>query len=203
MGTSSKLIREARNLAAARGHRIGEFRLTSISGARRQNPRPCLTALCDDCGAHLGIDPASAPGVSEIWGEALENDCPGKVLADYEEPGGDAEDVEPGDVFLTALQTKLHPRRFPNMSPEFAAVVGCLLDIHITEPRLVDLLCTSDGWLLGRNEGELGFDVSLGTRSWLLENWEKLITLPEVGLTKKELRAARGLVAYLEKKDRI
>ena len=82
MGGNSKLIREARNLAAARGHKLGEFRLTSISGANRENPRPCLAALCDDCGALLGIDPTAPPGVSEIWGEALEIDCPGKVLAD-------------------------------------------------------------------------------------------------------------------------
>jgi hypothetical protein len=202
MGSNSKLIREARNLAAARGHKIGEFRLTSISGVNRDNPRPCLAALCDDCGASLGIDPAPAPGVSEIWGEALENDCPGKVLVD-EGPGEDAEAVGKDDEVLTALQTRLHSRRFPNMSPEFAAVVGYLLKIHLTKPRLVGLLCTSDGWLLGRNAGDLGFDVSLGTRSWLLENWEKLITMPEVGLTKKELRAARDLVVSLEKKEQI
>jgi len=198
MAGNSKLIREARNLTAARGHKLGEFRLTSISGANRENPRPCLSALCEYCGYGIGIDSAPAPGVADIWGEALKNDCPGKVLADYEEPEQDKAAVEDDDL-LTPLQTKLDPRRFPNMSPEFAAVVGCLLGIHVTEPRLVGLLSTSDGWLLGRNADDLGFNESLGTRSWLLENWEKLITLPEVGLTGDELRAARELVAHLEK----
>ena len=87
------------------------------------------------------------------------------------------------------------------MSPEFAAVVGYLLQIHVTEPRLVEITATSDGWLLGRNEGDMGFNESLGTRAWLLENWEKLISLPEVGLTDDEYRAARELVARLEKQD--
>jgi len=83
MGGNSKLIREARNLAAARGHKLGEFRLTSISGANRENPRPCLAALCDDCGALLGIDPTAPPGVSEIWGEALEIDCQDKQAGKF------------------------------------------------------------------------------------------------------------------------
>jgi len=66
---------------------------------------------------------------------------------------------------------------------------------------LVAITSTSDGCLLGQNEGDLGFNVSLGTRAWLLGNWEKLISLPEVGLTDGELRAARELVAHLEKQD--
>ena len=94
-------------------------------------------------------------------------------------------------IFLLSLQVKLDPRRFPNMSPEFAAAVGCLLQIHVTEPRLVAITATSDGWLLGRNEDDMGFNESLGTRAWLLENWEKLISVPEVGLTDDEYQAAR------------
>ena len=107
------------------------------------------------------------------------------------------------DDLFTSLAAKLDPRRFPNMSPKFAAVVGCLLQIQITEPRLVQLVVTSDGFLLGRNEDEAGCDNFLGTRAWLEENWEKLISLPEVGLTGDEYRAARELVAHLEKEERI
>jgi hypothetical protein len=105
------------------------------------------------------------------------------------------------DELLTSLVAKLDPQRFPKMSPKFAAVVGCLLKIRLTEPRMVQMVVTSDGFLLGRHEGEAGCDHFLGTRAWLEENWEKLISLPEVGLTGDEYRAARGLVAHLEKKE--
>ncbi|MFZ5447881.1 MAG: hypothetical protein ACOZFS_04500 [Thermodesulfobacteriota bacterium] len=107
------------------------------------------------------------------------------------------------DDLLTSLRDKLDPQKFPNMSSQFAAVVGCLLKIRITEPRIVELVVTSDGFLLGRHEGEPTCDQFLGTREWLTENWEKLISLPEVGLTGDEYRAARDLVAHLEKEERI
>jgi hypothetical protein len=107
------------------------------------------------------------------------------------------------DDLLTSLQAKLDPRRYPHMSPKFAAVVGCLLKIQVTEPRLVELVITSDGFLLGRHEGEPTCDQFLGTREWLTENWEKLISLPEVGLTGDEYHAARDLLAHMEKKERI
>ena len=120
-------------------------------------------------------------------------------MADYQESHEVSEAKSIDDDLFASLQVKLDPRRFPNMSPEFAAVVGCLLQIHVTEPRLVEIMVTSDGWLLGQNEGDMGFNEFLGTRAWLLENWEKLISLPEVGLTDDECQAARELVAQLEK----
>lgn len=202
MGSHSKIIREARNLAAGRGHKIGEFRLSRIeTGSPATASRGCMSAICEYCGYNVAVDSDPPPGVSAIWGDALEWDCPGKVLADYQESPEVSEAGSSGDDLFTSLQVKLDPRRFPNMSSEFAAVVGCLLQIHVTEPRLVEITTTSDGWLLGRNEGDMGFNVSLGIRAWLLGNWEKLISLPEVGLTDDELRAARELVAWLEKRD--
>jgi hypothetical protein len=84
MAGNSKLIREARNLAAARGHKIGEFLLTRIqTGSPAIATRGCMVAVCDYCGASAAVDSAPPPGVSEIWGEALERDCPGNVPADY------------------------------------------------------------------------------------------------------------------------
>lgn len=200
MGSHPKLIREARNVAAAQGHKIGEFRLSRIeTGSPAIASRGCMSAICEYCGYYIAIDSDPPPGVSEIWGDALVWDCPGKVLADYQESHEVSEAKSIDDDLFASLQVKLDPRRFPNMSPEFAAVVGCLLQIHVTEPRLEEMTVTSDGWLLGRNEGDMGFNESIGTRAWLLENWEKLISLPEVGLTDDEYRAARELVALLEK----
>jgi hypothetical protein len=158
-----------------------------------------MTSICEYCGASVAVDSAPPPGVSEIWGEALEGDCPGTVLADYQESDKDIETITQDDDLLTSLQAQLDPRRFPNMSSKFAAVVGCLLKIGITEPRLVELVVTSDGWLLGRNEGDSGCNEFFGPRAWLMENWQKLITLPEVGLTGDECRVARELVPHLGK----
>jgi hypothetical protein len=86
MGIHSKLIREARNLAAARGHKLGEFLLTRIqTGSPPVAKRVCMVAVCEYCGASAAVDSAPPQGVRGIWGEALERDCPGKVLADLQE----------------------------------------------------------------------------------------------------------------------
>jgi hypothetical protein len=200
MGRHSKLIQQARNLAAARGHKLGEFLLTRIeTGSPPIATRGCMTTICVYCGSSAAVDSSPPAGVSEIWGEALENDCPGKTLADWQDPDKETEAMPPDDDLLTSLRAKLDPRRFPNMSPKFAAVVGCLLQMQVTEPRLVEVAVTSDGFLLGRHEGDIGCNEFLGTRTWLLENWEKLSSLPEVGLTGDEYQAARELVAHLEK----
>ncbi|MGO9622153.1 MAG: hypothetical protein ACLPT6_12200 [Desulfobaccales bacterium] len=159
-----------------------------------------MSAICDYCGASASVDSKREPSVSEIWGEALERNCPGKGLADWQETGGFEEDAEAiSQDLVISLQAKLDPRHFPNMSPKFAAIVGCLLHIRVTEPQIVELAVTSDGWLLGRHEGDIGFNETLGTMAWLTENWEKLISLSEVELTSDEYRVARELIAHLEK----
>lgn len=204
MAGYTKLIREARNLTASRGHKLGEFLLTRIqTGNPPVSTRGAMVAVCEYCGASAAVDSDPPAGASEVWGEALESDCPGKVLADYQESETGGEATMQDDDLLTSLQAKLDPRRFPNMSPQFAAVVGCLLKIRITEPHLVQVVVTSDGFLLGRNEGEPTCQHFLGTREWLEENWEKLISLPDVALTGDEYQAARGLITHLEKEERI
>jgi hypothetical protein len=86
MSGNPKLIREARNLAAARGHKLAEFLLTRIeTGTPPIATKGAMVAVCEYCGASAGVDSAPPPDVSEIWGEALERDCPGKVLADWQE----------------------------------------------------------------------------------------------------------------------
>jgi hypothetical protein len=44
-----------------------------------------MVATCEYCGAYAAVDSDSPSGVSEIWGEALKQTCPGKVLAEYQE----------------------------------------------------------------------------------------------------------------------
>ena len=68
----SKLIREARSLAAHKGHILGEFSLSRIVvGYPPATYRVALSATCEKCGAEIGIDPEHGA----IFGEAFENDC--------------------------------------------------------------------------------------------------------------------------------
>jgi hypothetical protein len=85
----TRLIKEARARAGLRGHALEEFRLTRIeTGHPPVAFRGAMTAICENCGAYVGIDPSPPPGVSEIWGEALEMDCPGHMLRDEAEGSG-------------------------------------------------------------------------------------------------------------------
>jgi hypothetical protein len=86
------------------------------------------------------------------------------------------------------VAAKLHPSRFTRMSGKMAAILGTLLNQTWTDPAIVELVITSDGFLLGRHKGESTCDQFLGAESALRDNLKKRINLPEVGLTgeKKE-----------------
>ena len=77
----SKLIRQARNLAEQKGHRIGEFLVTRIeTGYPKIASKGCMVGICEYCGASAAVDTSPPPGGPEIFGEALERDCPGEVF---------------------------------------------------------------------------------------------------------------------------
>ena len=81
MTNISRLIRQARNLAKQRGHKIGEFLVTRIeNGSPAMASRECMVGICEYCGATAAVDSAPPPGGAAIWGEALERDCPGEVF---------------------------------------------------------------------------------------------------------------------------
>ncbi|MBM4274062.1 MAG: hypothetical protein FJ134_06340 [Deltaproteobacteria bacterium] len=180
----TKLIKEARGRTALKGRTLGEFFLARIeTGHPPVASRGAMTAICEKCGASAGIDPASPSGVSQIWGEALEKDCPGRVLRDEAEG---SEEIGENQQLLESVAEKLHPRRFPRMTAKFAAVLGALLGEIWTEPALVELVITSDGFLLGRHEGEAACNEFLGPESWLKENLAKLLETQGVDLTGPE-----------------
>jgi hypothetical protein len=105
------------------------------------------------------------------------------VLKDESEEAGE---VEQNQQLLDAVAEKLHPRRFPRMSAKFAAVLGALLGQTWTEPALMEVVITSDGFLLGRHEGEATCDEFLGPESWLKENLANLLDTAGIGLTEQE-----------------
>jgi hypothetical protein len=75
-GNHQKLIREARALVGLKGHVLREFILTRIdTGHQPVASRGAMTAICEKCGAYVGIDPAPPTGISKIWGNALEREC--------------------------------------------------------------------------------------------------------------------------------
>ena len=92
---------------------------------------------------------------------------------------------------MPTLVEALHPRRFPGMSGRMAAVVGYILGRRWTRPRIAELVITSDGWVLARNAGHLGFDTIIGAAADLELNWNNL--LRAAGLTGEERREAGEL----------
>ena len=90
-----------------------------------------------------------------------------------------------------ALKEKLDPARYPHMSTKMAAIVGCILREKYTDPQLVELVVTSDGFLMGRPSTSLGFDAFLGTRGELVYNWRRL--LDAANLTDEERVEADAL----------
>jgi len=89
---------------------------------------------------------------------------------------------------MTRRQTALAPTDFPIREPDqirldcirkllavqvsdkFHAILGCLLGETWTSPRLIELVSTPDGHLLGRCEGEHSFKVFLGDTDDLIRN---------------------------------
>lgn len=94
---------------------------------------------------------------------------------------------------MTATETlheecvdKLSPRNV-RVSPLFHAMLGALLGQRWSKPVLVSLAITSDGFALGRREGDIGFNDFLGaTDIELVANLEgvsKVVGLSGEGLS--------------------
>jgi hypothetical protein len=66
------------------------------------------------------------------------------------------------------------------VSDHFRAILGCVLDENWTEPRLVELVITSDGHLVGRLDGESEFKVFLGEADDLIKNIHGVASVAEL-----------------------
>src|ERR1041384_6223714 len=56
------------------------------------------------------------------------------------------------------------------VSGHFQAIPGCLLGEDWTTPRLIEMVITPDGHILGRCDGEASFKAFLGASEDLLKN---------------------------------
>jgi len=56
------------------------------------------------------------------------------------------------------------------VSEHFQAILGCLLGEDWTTPRLLEMVISPDGHMLGRCEGQPGFSTFLGASEDLLKN---------------------------------
>ena len=83
------------------------------------------------------------------------------------------------------------------VSDHFRAVLGCLLDEDWTTPRLVEMVTTPDGHLLGRCEGEAAFKAFLGASADLLKNVHGVAEVAE--LDGDEIGYLVGKVAEIKR----
>jgi len=67
-------------------------------------------------------------------------------------------------------QDAAHKLRSVEVSDHFQAILGCLLGEDWTTPRLIEMVITPDGHMLGRCEGEAAFKVFLGASEDLIKN---------------------------------
>ena len=90
-----------------------------------------------------------------------------------------------------SISEKLHPRRFPGMSGMMAALVGCVLREAFTKPAFAELVITSDGIVLARDEDDCGANAWIGSVEDWDRNWQTL--LEAAGLTPDERQTAEQM----------
>jgi hypothetical protein len=83
------------------------------------------------------------------------------------------------------------------VSDHFQAILGCLLGEAWTTPRLVEMVITPDGHLLGRCDGEAAFKAFLGASDDLIKNIHGVAPVAE--LDGDEIGYLVGKVAEIKR----
>jgi hypothetical protein len=86
------------------------------------------------------------------------------------------------------------------VSDHFRAILGCLLGEDWATPRLVEMVATPDGHLLGRCDGDAGFRAYLGAAADLLQNVHGVAAVAE--LDGDEIGYLVGKVAEIKRQVR-
>ena len=89
------------------------------------------------------------------------------------------------------IKQALSPARFPGMSLKFRAILGFMIGEKWTTPTISQLMVTSDGILMARVNGDIGFNDIMGDIKDFRRNWNTLVHYPGTGLTGEE-------ISYLE-----
>src|SRR4051812_48177492 len=84
------------------------------------------------------------------------------------------------------------------VSDHFQAILGCLLGEDWTTPRLLEMVITPDGALLGRCDGQPGFSTFLGASEDLLKNVHGVAEIAD--LDGDELGYLLGKVAKIKRR---
>jgi len=92
---------------------------------------------------------------------------------------------------ISSLAKKLNPNRFTGMSPKMAALTGYIIGAKFTSPGIADIVVTSDGHVLARNEGDIGHNEYIGSYDAFKRNWDILLHVAD--LTPDENRVAMAL----------
>ena len=87
--------------------------------------------------------------------------------------------------------------RSVQVSDHFQAILGCLLSQDWTTPRLVEMVISPDGHMLGRCEGQPGFSTFLGASEDLLRNIHGIAKVAE--LDGDEIGYLVGKVAEIKR----
>jgi hypothetical protein len=70
--------------------------------------------------------------------------------------------------------------RVVEFSTHYQAILGCLLGQDWTTPKLVEMVITPEGHLLGRCDGEAAFRVFLGASDELINNIHGIAPVAEL-----------------------
>jgi hypothetical protein len=87
--------------------------------------------------------------------------------------------------------------RAVQVSTHFQAILGCLLGEDWTTPRLVEMVITPDGQLIGRCDGDSSFKAFLGASEDLLKNIHGVAPVAE--LDGDEIGFLVGRVAEIKR----
>lgn len=87
--------------------------------------------------------------------------------------------------------------RAVQISEHFQAILGCLLGEDWTTPRLLEMMITPDGSMVGRCEGQPGFSTFLGAAEDLLKNVHGVAKVAE--LDGDEMGYLLGKVAEVKR----
>ena len=76
---------------------------------------------------------------------------------------------------MPTLSDKLHPKRFPTCPAGWQRSSDTSWARSGPSPVIAELVITSDGWVLARDEGQVTFDTIVGTAADLERNWLHLL----------------------------